>query len=250
MYPILFHFKFITIGSYGVLLGTAFYVGFLLSEREFKLRGKDPELAYKLLVAAIPSAIIGAKLFSILENFNLFLQDPLGTIFSGSGLTVYGGVIGVLLVFFIIIKKENESFLEIFDMASLALALGYGIGRLGCHASGDGCYGIATSSFFGTAYPNGIFPTSIAVLPTPLMESTLSFLTVAFLLKYRKRDLLAGQLFFTYLIINGLSRFFIEFIRINPKILFGLSEAQIIAVFFVITGIIGIVAIKKKVPQT
>src|SRR4030042_150962 len=167
MYPILFSYKFITIGSYGLMLGMAFYLAFLLTERELTIRGKDPELAYKLLLVIIPSAIVGAKLFHIFENMPEFLRDPKGMIFSGAGLSVYGGFILAFLMCMILIRKNNENILEIFDITSPAMALGYGIGRIGCHVSGDGCYGIATSTFFGTAYPNGIVPTSIAVYPTP-----------------------------------------------------------------------------------
>jgi len=247
MYPIIFNYKIITIGSYGLLLGLAFYLAFLLTEREYKMAGINPELAYKILLTVIPSAIIGAKLFHILENFDTFLKDPSGMIFSGSGLSVYGGFVLSFIVCFILIKREREDVLKVFDATAAPMALGYGIGRLGCHVSGDGCYGIPTDSIFGVAYPNGIVPTSVTVYPTPLFESVLSFIFLYIVLQLRKGDHRRGFIIFTYLILNGLSRFTVEFVRLNPEIALGLTQAQFVAMGFMATGIAGHIYINRKI---
>lgn len=246
MYPIIFQYKSLTIGGYGIMLGLAFYLAFLLAEREFKFNGINPELAYKLLIAAIPTAIIGAKLFHIIDYFDEFLQSPMSMLFSGSGLTVYGGYIAAILVCILIIKKNKQNVLRILDLAAPALALGYAIGRIGCHVAGDGCYGIATDSFLGVAYPNGLSPTTAPVYPTPLFESFISFIICAALLRIRKHDVPDGFLFFLYIMLNGASRFCIEFIRINPKAALGLSQAQIIALLFFLTGSMGIFLVMRR----
>ena len=75
------------------MLGIGFYLAFLLLERELKLRGKDPDLAYKILLAAIPAGIVGSKLFHILEHVDEFLAAPKEMILSGAGLSAYGGFI-------------------------------------------------------------------------------------------------------------------------------------------------------------
>ena len=241
MYPILFQYKFIKIGGYGVMLGLAFYLAFMLLERELKIRGKDDELAYTMLLLIIPTAIIGSKVFHILENLDLFFRDPAEMIFSGAGLSVYGGFVFAIIASGIYLKKKGENFLEIADAAAPPMALGYGIGRIGCHVAGDGCYGIMTSSFLGVAYPNGIVPSTATVLPTPLFESFFSLMVLLFLLQFRKREMPAGRIFFLYLILNGIPRFFVEFVRLNPKIMFDLTQAQMVSMLFVITGIIGMV---------
>ena len=246
MYPILFEYKLITIGSYGLLLGTAFYLGFLFAEREFKINGLDPDIAYKLLIAIIPSAIIGAKLFHIFDNFGEFLLAPGDMILSGAGLSVYGGFLLSFIVAIIIIKKEKQDILKIFDIAAPSMALGYGIGRLGCHVSGDGCYGITSDSIFAVAYPGGIVPVSATVYPTPLFESTLSFIFFFILLQLRTKELKTGTIFFIYLTLNGAARFMIEFIRLNPATGFGLTQAQLVAILFIITGIGGLALLKKQ----
>ncbi|HOV07744.1 MAG: Prolipoprotein diacylglyceryl transferase [Spirochaetes bacterium ADurb.Bin218] len=246
MYPILFNYKIITIGSYGLLLGTAFYIAFLIAEREYKIKSIDPELAYKLLIAVIPSAIIGAKIFHILENLDEFKAAPFEMIFSGAGLSVYGGFILSFIIAIAIIKKNKESVLKVFDASSPAMAIGYAIGRLGCHASGDGCYGIATESIFGVAYPNGIVPVSINVFPTPLFESFFAFIFFMVLLKLRKNNLKEGTLFFIYLLLNGVARFAVEFIRLNPKTALLLTQAQLVAICFILIGLVGLFVIRSR----
>jgi phosphatidylglycerol:prolipoprotein diacylglycerol transferase len=246
MYPILFEYKLITIGSYGLLLGTAFYLGFLFAEREFKINGLDPDIAYKLLIAIIPSAIIGAKLFHIIDNFDEFLMAPGEMLLSGAGLSVYGGFLLSFVVAIIIIKKEKQNILKIFDIASPSMALGYGIGRLGCHVAGDGCYGITSDSIFAVAYPGGIVPVSATVYPTPLFESTLSFIFFFILLQLRTKELKTGTLFFIYIALNGTARFIIEFIRLNPVTGFGLTQAQLVGILFIITGIGGLALLKRQ----
>ena len=239
MFPILFQFKFIQIGGYGVMLGLGFYFGFLLAEREFILRGKNPDLAYKILLAAIPCGIIGSKLFHILEHLNEFKADPKGMLFSGAGLSAYGGILLSLLVCYIIVKLHKQNFLELGDIAAPALMLGYVFGRFGCHVAGDGCYGIPTFSIFGTAYPNGIVPISIPVFPTPLFEVLFAVLATGFLLKLRKYELRRGTMFFTYLLLTAIPRFLVEFIRTNPKMFFGLSQAQVVSIGMIIVAIAG-----------
>ncbi|HPF05607.1 MAG TPA: prolipoprotein diacylglyceryl transferase [Spirochaetota bacterium] len=246
MYPILFNYKIITIGSYGLLLGAAFYTSFLLCEREYKLKGINPELAYKILIAVIPSAVIGAKIFHILENLDEFMTAPADMIFSGAGLSVYGGFVLSFIVAIFLIRSNNESVLKVFDASSPAMALGYGIGRLGCHASGDGCYGVTTDSFLGMAYPNGIVPVSTTVYPTPLFESLLSFIFLFILLQIRKKETNPGFIFFIYLIMNGCARFSIEFIRLNPSAAFGLTQAQLVAIVFIAIGAAGLFKINRK----
>lgn len=246
MYPIFFQYKFISIGGYGVMLGIGFYLSFLLLEREFKLRDINPELAYKMLLFIIPGSIIGSKVFHILEHLDEFAINPFDMIFSGAGLSAYGGFVFSIVIVFILVKQSKERFLKVGDGTAPSMALGYCFGRFGCHVAGDGCYGLETTSIFATAYPNGIVPTTMTVFPTPLFEVFFSFIVLAIILRLRKKDLAEGKLFFLYLILNGLPRLLVEFIRLNPKIAFGMSQAQIVGILFIITGIAGWIYSDKK----
>lgn len=252
MYPILLQFKVpiidkvLSIGGYGLMLGIGFYLGFLFTEREYKLRGINPDLAYKILLAAIPAGIIGSKIFHILEHWSEFMASPSDMIFSGAGLSAYGGYIFAFTCGVIILKINKENVMEVADATAPAMAFGYCFGRFGCHVAGDGCYGLETASFLGTAYPNGIVPNTSLVHATPLYEVMFSFFVVGLLMKLRKKDLPVGQIFFLYLILNGFPRLMVEFIRRNPGWIGSLTQAQVVGILLMITGAIGLYYTNKK----
>ena len=248
MYPIIFKYKMLTIGGYGIMLGLAFYLGFLLVERELKLHDKDPEIAYKALLLIVPSAIIGAKIFHIVDFFGDFLRDPIGMILSGSGLSVMGGFILSFFVAIVLFKKIGESIPQMFDFFTPGMAFSYGVGRLGCHVAGDPCYGVQTATFIGTPYPNGLAPVSVPVFPTPLFESFMSFVFFFIIMRLRKKEMPLGMLFSIYLILHGFARLMVEFLRTNPKVLSIFTQSQVIGIIFIIVGS-GLVFFIKKNDQ-
>lgn len=99
-----------------------------------------------IFVAAI-AGFAGAKIFNALETWDQFVQDPIGSLFSRSGLTFYGGLIMATAALYFFAKKINLSFKQLCDAAAPALILAYGIGRLGCHFSGDGDWGVYNSAY-------------------------------------------------------------------------------------------------------
>jgi len=127
------------------------------------------------------------------------------------------------------------------DLATAAAAVGYGVGRLGCLTSGDGDYGIPTKLPWGMAFPYGLVPTApgVHVHPTPIYELIVT-LFIAWILWRRgspQRPKPIGQLTGEYLVLSGIARFVVEFIRINPKIYWGMSNAQVASIGSVIAGL-------------
>jgi phosphatidylglycerol---prolipoprotein diacylglyceryl transferase len=116
----------------------------------------------------------------------------------------------------------------------------HGIGRLGCHFAGDGDWGPPTTLPWGVAYPNAIvgwdFPPGVRVHPTPIYETTAYLLVFAFLWLRRSKPSAPGTQFGWYLLLASTARFFLEFVRINPPLLFGLSEAQALSILLVSAG--------------
>ena len=98
-----------------------------------------------IFIAAI-SGVLGARLFSILENFSSFLADPIGVLFSGSGLTVYGGIILAFIAVYYFVRKNGIKPVYMMDIAGMGILLGYAIGRIGCQISGDGDWGIVAAA--------------------------------------------------------------------------------------------------------
>lgn len=99
-----------------------------------------------IMLAAI-GGLIGSKIFNALETWNEFVQDPLSSLFLGSGLTFYGGLIVASSLIFYYCRKHKINFIHFCDAIAPALMLAYSIGRLGCHFSGDGDWGIFNSAY-------------------------------------------------------------------------------------------------------
>jgi phosphatidylglycerol:prolipoprotein diacylglycerol transferase len=256
MYPELFKIGPFTVYSYGLMLGISFIVASYILTKEYERRKLSPNLATEITLIAIIFGIAGSKLFSLFENWDDFIRDPIGMAFSPGGLTFYGGLILATIAIIVWVRRKKIPFLFVSDATCPSLALAYGIGRIGCHLAGDGDYGFPTNLPWGTNYqngtvppsamfrgseiaksfPNGIVPDNTPLHPTPLYEFFIMLVVFWILWKLRKKDWADGRLFMLYLIFAGIERFFIEFIRLNPKLMFGLSEAQLISLLLIIIG--------------
>ncbi len=219
--------------------------------------------------AAALGGLIGAKIFHWLERprtiLEFFENPSLGALFSG--LTIYGGLIVGGLFVYLYCRRHKFSFAQVCDANAPGLMLAYGIGRLGCHFSGDGDWGVANTAEPPAAlswlpswawsfdYPNNVLGIGVRmaeggypgygthlvppVFPTALYESVMAFALFGALWFLRKRIQRPLVLFGVYLMLNGLERFWIEKIRVNATYeIFGLvaTQAEIIAVFMFLGG--------------
>jgi phosphatidylglycerol---prolipoprotein diacylglyceryl transferase len=249
MYPKLFEIGAVPVYSYGLMLGITFLVGSALFTRELKRTGMDENIGVTITFLCLIGGIVGSKLFYILEEWNFGTGNPLSTyfskdiLFSPSGLTFYGGLILAIILVIIYCKIKGLSVLKIFDMMSPSAAIGYGLARVGCHLSGDGDYGIPVNGtfweFLGYSYSNGTVPTKPGVLvhPTPIYEFVAAILIFAFLWSNRTKYKTPGIIFAYYLILSGIERLLVEIIRLNPRVAFGMSQAQIISAGMIIFGV-------------
>lgn len=260
MYPILFEYGPVRIGSYGVTLAIAFISAFLLINWQFRKNNCDVELAWDLHFFAIFGGMIGSRIMFILENFKAFLADPMSMIFSTTGFSVLGGYVLALVLCVFRVRTSGQPFFRIADIYVPGMAVGYAIGRIGCIVAGDGCYGLPCDLPWAMSFPNGILPTlsaqnsilakafaeinpgktipvDIHVHPTPLYESfsTSVLLLILLLVNWR---IGSGRRFAFFLVWFGVSRFFVEFIRLNPFDYWGLSSSQLLSLFFILAGLI------------
>ena len=276
MIPKLFQIGPVPVYSYGLMLGISFIVASYLLSREFKRKKLDENIAVNITFIALIAGVVGAKLLYIIEEWSYITSLPSNKLFStdglfsAQGLTFYGGFILATVLIYLYVRSKKIPFLKVCDAAAPSLAIGYGIARIGCHLAGDGDYGLPISEFaswvpWGTNYSHGTLPPSVAFRgtdiaqkfggvvpdntlchPTPIYEFVLAVIILAVLWKYRKKFKQDGKLFALYLILSGFSRFIVEFIRLNPRILFGLSEAQVISVPLMILGVY--LLFMKKIP--
>lgn len=262
------------IGGLIVAVGYTFYLYYTKNKQ--KLR--EPELVeieipardqvWSIVIVAVIFGILGAKIFHQLENWNEFMNDPMGSLLSFSGLTFYGGLIVAAIALVIFGEKHNIPWRQMADIVAPSLIIAYGIGRIGCQVAGDGDWGIVNTlpqpgwlSFlpewtWAYNYPHNIINQGVhipgcigahcyelpqPVFPTPIYETAMSFIIFGILWSIRKKLKIAGSLFAIYLMFNGTERFLIEKIRVNNIFNFlgmKLTQAEIISTVLFFLGLI------------
>jgi len=259
MIPVLFEIGPIKIYSFGFMLVVSFYSTYYLLQKDMKRLGYEVKIASDIVFAAAVGGILGSKIYYLIEHFGRVIDDPIGMIFSGSGLVFLGGLMGGTLGVTLVLRKNNLPWIKFADIVAPLLMLGYAIGRVGCFLVGDD-YGVPTHLPWGVSFENGLPPTTsrvfelyypwidltgfepglLTVHPTQLYEVSVGMAIFAFLWNRRTKINVYGSLFFTYLILAGIERFTIEFIRTNSHFIFNLTGAQIISICMVTIGTIGL----------
>lgn len=250
MIPVIFEIGPFPLNSFGLMMVCCFLAAWRRLYHSLERAGEDPAIAEPMVVTAALTGIIGSRINYLITYFDEFLADPLGAIFSGAGFVFYGGFFLATLSLYLFLRKRGKNFLQYADIAAPALALGYAVGRIGCHLSGDGDYGIATDSILGFSYILGAAPTPRGVLvhPTPIYESVVAIALSYLLVRMQERKSIpkVGALFGLYLALSAVSRFLVEYIRIEPTYLYTLTEAQVASLF----GFgLGLVFILRKSPK-
>lgn len=280
--------KFILSGKgswFGAFLGGA-YAYYQKKKEADALKGKELKIIevkthpYELMgniigIGAI-GGIIGAKLFHNLENIDELMADPIGSLVSFSGLTFYGGLIVAAAGIIYYVGKHGIKPWYICDATAAGLMLAYGMGRLGCHLSGDGDWGIDNLMpkpewlsfmpdwFWAYTYPNNVLNEGIPiagcmgahcsqlpnpVFPTPLYEAIVCIGLFGLLWSVRKRFTIPGTFFMFYLFLNGMERFLIEKIRVNTTYSifeYKITQAELISAAFILVSITGMIVLISK----
>jgi phosphatidylglycerol:prolipoprotein diacylglycerol transferase len=250
--------------TYGLMLAWGLWQGYYFFRQEVRRRKLAIDDGALMLAIAI-AGVAGAKLYHVIVTMLLTEHQPLTwrNVFDFGGLAWNGGLIAGFAVLAWYAYSKRISIWLLLDAASPAAALGYGFGRLGCFFAGDGDYGKPTNFPWGMSFPNGLVPTTQRVHPTPLYE-IFGAVFLFWLLRRMARDphlpkegrygapnglvmhAKPGTVFGVYLLVSGAFRFAVEFIRINPPLLFGLTEAQLISVGAMISGVF--VLASKRTP--
>jgi phosphatidylglycerol:prolipoprotein diacylglycerol transferase len=219
----------LTLQTFGICFALGFLAAFAIISRRMRELRWPAEHASEMTGAALVGGLVGAKLYFVVDTGR---WDDLLT---GTGLTWYGGALGGALGVLLWARLRGHLNLVLLDLASVPLALGYAIGRVGCQFAGDGDYGKPWDGPWAMSYPDGTVPTTDRVHPTPVYE-TLTMALVAWML-WRLRDrFVPGALFGIYLVCAGLERFLVEFVRRNQDEVAGLTVAQLTSLAIVAGG--------------
>lgn len=266
------HIGPIELPTFGLMVAAAMIVAYYVLRADLARRGmaaKDSSTAELFIVVPSLAGIVGAKLYHVLETPQELFAHPAEQLLSRYGLAWFGGLIGGFAAWVLLARAKKIPLLESFDAGSAAAALGYGIGRIGCLLSGDGDYGVPTSLPWGMSFPNGLVPTTERVHPTPIYECIVACMIAWVLWRIGAAQIAArgaanpalakgakplrpdsgqvghpanrsrlqpGAVFAAYLLLTGAARFLVEFIRINPRSFFGLTNAQAGSVASMIAG--------------
>ncbi len=253
MYPFI-HIGPLTLGSYGIMVALGLICAFFVLRADLRRRGYAAD-AENIIGTTGLAGLAGARLYHLLESPSEFFAHPLPLLFSTMGFAWFGAVIGGFVALVLLARHYKMSVPLMLDIASPAAAIGYGLGRIGCLISGDGDYGTPTSLPWGMSFPNGLVPTTQRVHPTPIYEFLGAMLIGYILWRIGGRAVgglrPAGEVFAFYLILTGVARFLVEFIRINPRSFFGLTNAQAASVASIILGIILLMLLARRIrPKT
>jgi phosphatidylglycerol:prolipoprotein diacylglycerol transferase len=271
--PIVHHpFKFgigrFELTGFGIAVLMAFLIAQVVSERELARRGHDVEAAAvgDVLFAALLGTLLGAKLYYV-----VVVTHQIRDLFSRGGFVFWGGFIGSVLLCYATIRYKKLRFPRYADVAGIAIAAGYAVGRTGCWAVGDD-YGKPYTGPLAVAFPDGAPPSTVAemwssfhvppapganpqdvlsVYPTQLLEVVLGFLMFAILWRIRDHKHAEGWLFGVYCVLAGIERFIVEFFRAKDDRFgwaFGLSMAQLIAIGIALAGV-AIMTMRSKTSQ-
>lgn len=227
------------IAFYGIIIGIGMLAGLYMAQKDARRRGQDPELYLDFALYAIIFSIIGARLYYVIFDWELYRDNPI-EIFNlrGGGLAIYGGIIGAVLTLIVFTKVRKVSFFSMADTGCIGLITGQIIGRWGnffnCEA-----FGGYTDSLLAMRLKMSLLNPSmisqelldhrivengveyIQVHPTFLYESVWNLGVLAFLLWYRKRKKFDGEILWMYLLGYGLGRAWIEGLRTDQLLFFG-----------------------------
>ena len=243
MYPVLFHIRSFAVNTYGVFLALAFLGAIFVTVRLAARDGLAKERIYDLCLWLLLSSLIGSKILMFFTEPE-YREHPLQLFsldFLRSGGVFYGGLLGAVITGYVLMKRWKLPWWKTADACAPGIALGNVIGRLGCFSAGC-CWGKPTSLPWGVGFTElgheitGV-PIDTKLHPTQLYESFAMLIVFFFLLWLHKRKKFSGQVILAYTVIYATVRFFIEFVRDDPRgdilgltTLTGLSTSQMIGI--------------------
>ena len=253
-HPLAYQFGPFQFTGFGLAMLLAFMIAYVVCSAELERRGHDPTPMGDLTFAALVGGLLGAKIYYVI------LTGDIHMLWSRGGFVFWGGLIGGMIGVSLTALRMKLSLWRIADVAGIGIAAAYSIGRTGCWAVGDD-YGRPWLSRFAVAFPQGAPPstagtmsqefhvpippgvapnTVLGVYPTQLLEVALGFAMFLFLWRIRDHKHAEGWLFGVYMVLAGVERFLVEFLRAKDDRFFGgvITMAQVFALLFVVAGLV------------
>jgi len=250
MDPIAFTVFGLTIRWYGILIATGMMAGIILANYTSKLKGLDYDEFLNIVLISFPIAIIGARTYYVIFEFNQY-KDNLIEVFNirQGGLAIHGGIIFGMLAAFIYTRYKKENLLKFADVAAPSIIIGQAIGRWGNFFNSEAHGGPVTQAFiskFPDFIQRGMLIDGVYYHPTFLYESIWDVMVCLLLIYLLTKTFKAGTVFFSYIGLYSLGRFFIEGLRTDSLMFGGIRVAQLISLVGIAICITFIVINHKK----
>ncbi|MCL5110478.1 MAG: prolipoprotein diacylglyceryl transferase [Chloroflexi bacterium] len=241
--PVAFTLGQFAVRWYGVAVVVAILAGFALGLHEAKRRRLDVDEVANLGLWAVVCAIVGARLFHVLDHATYYVANPQAilALYEG-GLSIYGGIAGGLLAGAVYAWRVRLPLFVVLDSAAPALILAQAVGRVGCLINGD-AQGLPTDLPWAFTYvhPDSLAPElGVAGHPYPLYEIIWDVVGFAILWRLRGRWRTSGTLFLAYTVYYSLGRFLLSFVRQETIAFWGLQQAQVLALAALFAAIMGL----------
>jgi phosphatidylglycerol:prolipoprotein diacylglycerol transferase len=249
VYPLTLNLFGLEITGFGIMMMVAFLAAGWVMQLELRRRHLNSEFSADIVVGGVIGGILGARLW--------YMALHGGPLLSRGGLVWYGGFLGGVVAVVGMSWWKRVPIRFTFELAAPALALGHGLGRVGCFLVQDD-YGLPTSLPWGMKFPQGQPPTTVAALsrwgvevpaglppntvlavhPTQLYEVAALLFIFWLLWRLRRHEHAVGWLFGVYLIAIGIERFLVEFVRAKDDRLLGLfTLAQATSIALLLVGL-------------
>lgn len=243
MNPVAFEIFGLSIRWYGIILSLGIMAGILLAYYEAKRLGRDPEYIIDLALWCVPAAVIGARVYYVLLEWDYYNGDILRMInIREGGLAIHGALIAAVLTGYIFTRVKKINFLETTDIVAPSIIIGQAIGRWGNFINGEAHGGF-------TNLPWGIMVDGMKVHPTFLYESIWNLGVFFFLIFYKGKKKADGEIFLLYGILYSIGRFWIEGLRTDSLYFMGIRAAQLISIAIIIVFSIALFFIRRNKKQ-
>ena len=232
--PVIGHFGPFALRWYPLIMALGVIVGSFIFAGQLRRKGIDTDHVVPTLVVVVPSAIVGARLFSVLDNWGYYSHHLLTIVKPPYvGLAIYGVLTGGILALVVYCRVRKLPVLRVLDCLALAIPVGQIIGRCANIVNGD-TWGSPTHLPWGFVYtnPHAFLPANLLGVPTqatPLYEQLWLAVMVVVLWYAMPRLKTDGMAILLYPALYSAGRFFISFYRVNNILFAGLREAQLIA---------------------
>ena len=247
MFPRLFHIGSFYLPTYGFLVASGVLIGLWISVRNSEKQGVNGDDAWNLGILVVLAGIVGAKVLLVINDWNTYANwreiFSLNTLQAGGVFS--GGLIAAFIMAVWYVRRHHMPPLRTVDGFAPGLAFGHVLGRFGCFSAGC-CYGKPTTHFWGVTFTDplahevSLTPLGIRLEPTQLIEAAAEFFNFLLLTWLLGRKRFDGQVFGSFMVLYGIERFFIEFLRGDPgrgEVFGGLmTGTQLISILLVIGG--------------